>query len=69
MTTADWWLVGNAATVNAIAQDAGSGPTAAAYDDWQIYVSKLGVATFFRNGAQVGVQMVGAITPATLVRP
>lgn len=69
MTTKDWWLVGNAANVNAVAQDSLLAPAANVYDTWAISVSKTGIATFFRNGLQVGVAMNGAITPGTPVAP
>ncbi len=69
MTIADWWLVGNAATVNATTQDSLFAPVAATYDTWHISLTAAGVATFFRNGKQVGVAMAGAVTPGTLLAP
>lgn len=69
MTLADWWLVGQAASVPATSQDSTFAPVAATYETWHISVDALGGATFFRNGTQVGTRMAGAVTPTVLVCP
>lgn len=69
MSTADWWGVGVDASTVATAQDSGSGPTAATYDQFQISIDQLGNANFFRNKNQVGVTMASAVNPTTPLTP
>jgi len=69
MTTDNWWLVGVATDVDATAQDSGYAPVADTYETWRIEVNASGVATFFRNGIQVGTAMSGAVTAATDLTP
>lgn len=69
MTTDNWWLVGVANDVDATAQNTGFAPVADTYETLRIEVSAAGVATFFRNGLQVGVAMTGAVTAATDLTP
>jgi hypothetical protein len=69
MTTANWWVIGAKGGVAAAGQNSGFAPVAATYDQFAISVDQLGNATFFRNGAQVGVTMANAITPTVAVTP
>lgn len=69
MTTDNWWLTGVATDVDATMQDAGVAPVAADYETLGIAVSSGGVATFFRNGAQVGTAMSGAVTAGADLTP
>jgi hypothetical protein len=69
MTTADWWTIGAKGGVLTAGQDSGSGPTAATYDQLHVSVDQTGQATFFRNGAQVGLQIPNSITANTPVTP
>lgn len=65
MATDNWWLVGVANDVDATKQDSGYAPVAATYEKLRVSVTAAGVATFYRNGTQVGTAMTGAVTPAT----
>lgn len=69
MSTDNWWLVGVANDVDATAQNTGYAPVADTYETWRIEVTTGGVATFFRNGIQVGTAMSGALTAATDLTP
>lgn len=69
MSTDNWWLVGVANNVDATHQDSGYAPVADTYETWRIEVTAAGVATFFRNGVQVGTSMSGAVTPAADLTP
>lgn len=69
MSTDNWWLVGVAADVDATAQNSGYAPVADTYETFRIEINSSGVATFFRNGLQVGVAMTGALTAATDLTP
>jgi hypothetical protein len=69
MATKNWWLVGNANSVQATQQNSAIAPVAATYEIWRVGLSAAGVATFFRNGQQVGISMAGAVTPSTLLTP
>lgn len=69
MTTADWWLVGNAASVAPPAQDMGSGPAVATYEQFAIVLDASGNASFYHNGVQVGITMPLAITPTVALTP
>lgn len=65
MATDNWWLVGVATDVDAVPQNSGFAPVAATYEKLRVSINAAGVATFFRNGTQVGTTMVGALTPGT----
>ena len=69
MSTDTWWLTGVAADVDAIHQNSGFAPVADTYETWRIDVSAAGVATFYRNGKQVGTALTGAVTAATDLTP
>lgn len=69
MATDNWWLVGVATDVDATHQDSGYAPVADTYETWRVEVSAAGVATFFRNGVQVGTAMAGAVTAAADLTP
>jgi hypothetical protein len=69
MSTDNWWLTGVAANTDATAQNSGYAPVADDYETLAIAVNASGVATFFRNGAQVGTAMTGAVTAATDLTP
>lgn len=69
MTTKNWWLTGVKASAQATQQNTGVAPVAATYEDWQISVNASGNATFFRNGLQVGTQMLNAVTATVPVTP
>jgi len=65
----NWWLVGVKANTDATHQDAGFAPVAADYETFRIEVDASGNAVFFRNGAQVGTAMSGALTAGTDLTP
>lgn len=69
MTNANWWAIGAKASALAAGQNSGVAPVAATYDQLAISVDQLGNATFFRNGAQVGVTMANAVTPTVALSP
>lgn len=69
MSTDNWWLTGVAANTDATHQNSGFAPVADDYETWRIEVSAGGVATFFRNGKQVGTALTGAVTAATDLTP
>jgi hypothetical protein len=69
MSTDNWWLVGVATDVDATAQDTGYAPVADTYETWRIEVNASGVATFFRNGIQVGTSVSGAVAAAAVLTP
>lgn len=69
MATANWWLVGVAADVDATSQNSTIAPVVATYEVLRIQLSTTGVATFFRNGKQVGTTMTGATTATTSLTP
>lgn len=68
-TTDVWHLVGVATDVDATRQATAFAPVADTYETFRIELSATGVATFFRNGVQVGTSMSGAVTPAALLTP
>jgi hypothetical protein len=68
-TTDVWHLVGVAADVDATRQATSYAPVADTYETFRIELSATGVATFYRNGVQVGTSMSGAVTAATLLTP
>lgn len=69
MTTDNWWLTGVAADVDATHQNSGYAPVVNTYEVLRVEVSTTGVATFYRNGVQVGTAMTGAVTAATDLTP
>lgn len=76
MTTKDWWLVGQANSVPAAAQDSGLAPTAATDDIWRVDVDASGNATFYHGagiaaggGLIQGVRMAGAVTKSVPLSP
>jgi hypothetical protein len=69
MSTDKWWLVGVATDVDATAQNSGYAPVADTYETWRIEVTADGIATFFRNGLQVGTAMTGAVTAGADLTP
>lgn len=69
MTDDNWWLVGVADDTDATHQDTGFAPVAADYETLRIEVSAAGVATFYRNGLQVGTAMSGAVTAGVDLTP
>jgi len=69
MATDTWWMVGVATDVDATAQNSGFAPVADTYETFRVELSAAGVATFFRNGAQVGTAMTGAVTAAADLTP
>lgn len=68
-TPTKWHLVGSAATVDATAQSISDGPTADDYETLRVEVTASGVASFYRNGKQVGTVMTGAVTPSVALTP
>lgn len=69
MTTDNWWVAGVAGNTDATHQNIGYAPVADTYETFRIEVSTTGVATFYRNGVQVGTAMTGALTAATDLTP
>ncbi|HEX5461897.1 MAG TPA: hypothetical protein VFX20_18175 [Steroidobacteraceae bacterium] len=69
MTNAHWWGVGVANDVDAVGQDSGIAPVAAAYDDLFIQVDANGNAGFFLNGKPVGTLMQSAVTKSVPLAP
>lgn len=69
MSTDTWWLTGVATDVDATMQNTGVAPVADTFETWRIEVSATGVASFFRNGVQVGSAMTGAVTAAADLTP
>jgi hypothetical protein len=69
MTSANWWLTGVAADVDATMQDSGFAPVADTYETLRIELDASGNAVFYRNGREVGTRMATAVTAATLLTP
>lgn len=69
MTDDKWWLVGVATDVDATHQNTGFAPVADDYETLRIEVSSTGVASFFRNGMQVGTSMSGAVAVGADLTP
>lgn len=69
MTTDNWWLTGVANNVDATKQDSTYAPVAATYEWLGVTVSTAGVASFWRNGLQVGTTMTGAVTATVALTP
>lgn len=68
-TSATYKICGVATDVDATFQDIGVAPVAATFDTLRIEVNSIGVATFFRNGVQVGTAMTGAVTASVALTP
>jgi len=69
-STADkWCLTGVAADVDATMEELTVAPVADTYETFAVELSTAGAATFFRNGAQVGNVMTGAVTPSVALTP
>lgn len=69
MTNPAWWLIGNKGSVLATGQNSGFAPVAATYDQLALSVDQNGNASFFRNGALLGVTMPNAVTPTVPLAP
>jgi len=70
MATKNWWLTGVANDVDATMQNSGIAPVAATYETWHIGVTAAGMASFWRNGIQVGSGPIsGAVTPTIPLTP
>lgn len=69
MSTDNIWLVGVAGDTDATAQDSGYAFVADTWMTLRVEVSAAGVATFYRNGVQVGTAMTGAVTAGTDLTP
>lgn len=68
-TSDTWHLCGVATDVDATAQILTAAPVAADYETLRVEVTAAGVATFFRNGVQVGTAMTAAVTAAADLTP
>jgi hypothetical protein len=68
-TSDTWHLCGVAGDTDATTQILTDAPVADDYETLRVEVTAAGVATFFRNGVQVGTAMSGAVTPATDLTP
>lgn len=62
-------LVGVANDVDATMQDTSVAPVADTYQVLRVELSTAGVATFYRNGIQVGTAMSGAVTATVALTP
>lgn len=69
MTTDNWWLVGVAGNTDATLQNSTYAPTADTFETFRIELSAAGVATFYRNGIQIGTAMSGAVTATVALTP
>lgn len=69
MAADTWWLTGVANNVDATAQNTGIAPVAATYETLRVELTATGEALFYRNGALVGTQMTGAVTPSVALTP
>jgi hypothetical protein len=69
MSTDNWWAAGVATNTDATHQDLGSAPVADTYETFRIEVTAAGLATFYRNGIQVGSAMTAALTAAADLTP
>jgi hypothetical protein len=54
--------VGLAADADATKQNAGLAPVASTFEILKVRLTTAGVATFFRNGVQIGTAMTAAVT-------
>lgn len=68
MTTKNWWLVGNAASVAPVAVNTALAPVAATYEVLRIELDTLGNATFYRNNKRIG-RLALAVTPTVALTP
>src|SRR5204863_9041110 len=69
MATDNWWLVGVKNNIDATPQDSGVAPVAATFETWRIEVTAAGAASFYRNGALIGIAMNNAIATSALLSP
>lgn len=69
MSTDVWHLVGVATDVDATRQATAFAPVADTYETFRIELTTGGVATFYRNGVQVGTSMSGAVTASVALTP
>lgn len=69
MTDDKWWLVGVANNTDATHENTTYAPVADTYETFRIELSAAGVATFYRNGIQVGTVMTGAVTATVALTP
>jgi hypothetical protein len=69
MGTDNWWAVGVATDVDATAQNLGVAPVADTYEYFGIDLTTAGIATFYRNGVQIGTAMTGAVTATVAMTP
>jgi hypothetical protein len=69
MSTDDWWMVGVANDVDATHQDTTFAPVADTYEVFRVELSTTGIATFYRNGKQVGTSMSAAVTATVALTP
>jgi len=67
--TDTFFLVGVAADTDATTQVITAAPVADAYTTLRVEVSAAGVASFFKDGKQVGTAMTAAVTAATDLTP
>lgn len=69
MTTDNIWLVGVANNTDSTKQDSTYAFVADTYMTLRVELSTTGVATFYRNGKQVGTAMSGAVTATVALTP
>lgn len=67
--TDNWWLVGVAADVDAVAENTAVAPVAGTFETWRIEITAAGGARFYRNGTVIGSAMGAAVTPAASLTP
>lgn len=68
MAADTWWLAGVKNDVDATPINTGIAPVAGAYAYWQIEVDASGNASFYRNGAFLGL-VAAAVTPTVALTP
>ncbi len=66
MSTDVFWLVGVDATALAVSQSTGIAPVADTYTTLRTEVTTAGVATFYKDGAQIGTTMAAASAATNL---
>lgn len=66
--TDEWLGVGVKGDTDTALLETGYAPVAASWEEWEIEITKLGHASFYRNGKLVG-ELENAITPGTAVTP
>jgi hypothetical protein len=69
MTDDNFWMVGVKADVDATHQDSDVAPVAGTYNTLRVELDKLGNATFYIDGVQVGEVVNNAVTAATALTP